>query len=140
MLPKATTNYGLRITDYELLPPQRFRSGRLWITKTQINQMADSIVKYLKANSYKLKASPIAYVRGSYLEAVKLVNKKLQVTDYGLRVTSILREEELIHLKKKGIMWMKVGLRMPTPFIVFRMKIRAMVEDEQQEKQLKLLF
>jgi len=129
------------------LPPSRFRSGRLWIKKEQINRMADNIVKYLSQRRKSVLPSEVrlpnivAYVRGSYLEAIRLANKKiLEMTEVRLPyIETIFTNDELSQLKKKGIMWMKVGLRMSTPFIIFRMKIRYMImEMENEDKQSKL--
>ncbi len=115
------------------LPPKNFRSGRLWISKEVIKEMADNISKYLYKNGNKYNTK-IAYVRGSYLEAVRIASKKS-----GIEIKEFFTDDELAQLKKKGIMWMKVGLRMPSPFIIFRMKIRYMVmEMENRGRQLKL--
>jgi hypothetical protein len=131
------------------LPPQNFRSGRSWVSKAQINQMADSIVDYLrfkisdcgfnksKIENHKSEIKALAYVRGSYLEAVREANKKLRVTDYELQVTSVLAEEELTQLKKKGIRWMKIGLRMPEAFDIFKARIRKIAK-EGESRQLTL--
>ena len=94
--------------------------------------MADSIVEYLKANSYKLKAPPIAYVRGSYLEAIRLAAKKS-----GTEIKEIFSDDELAQLKRKGIRWMKIGLRMPEAFTIFRKRIKEFIRVE-DDKQLKL--
>lgn len=102
------------------LPPQRFRSGRSWVSKEQIHQMAE-FVKHRVSNR-----KAIAYVRGAYLEVVRLAN-----------IESVLREDELKVLKKKGIRWMKVGLRMPEAFGIFQKRIIKFSKVE-NSKQLKL--
>lgn len=142
------------VPNSKSLPPQRFRSGMSWINKKQIEQMAENIVEYIKTLKHE-NIKTIAYVRGAYLEAVRIANRnlelvtrnsykdneKLQVTDYKLRITEFFSDDELAQLKKKGIMWMKVGLRMPTAFIAFRMKIKEFVKEcEREPKQLKLPF
>ena len=102
------------------LPPRNFRSGRSWVSKEQINQMANN-VRHQVSNR-----KAIAYVRGAYLEAVKLAN-----------VESVLSEAELAVLKKKGIRWMKVGLRMDEAFEIFKKRIKEFVnEDEDRQLQL----
>ncbi|MFH1565489.1 MAG: hypothetical protein ABIC82_06685 [bacterium] len=112
---------------FQKLPPANFRSGRLWITKEQIEQMADSIVDFIKTQEHK-NIKTIAYCRGSYLEAVRLASKKS-----GIEIKEIFSDDELAQLKKKGILWMKVGLRMPTPFIIFRMKIREFIKEDNDD-------
>lgn len=129
------------------LPPRRFRSGRLWVKDEQIQKMAGNITNYLNAKSQTSNKSfkAIAYVRGSYLVATKLASKKS-----GLEIKEIFTDQELKILKKKGFMWMKVGLRMPEAFKIFQKRIieftksknnnqpRAMVPAAIQGEQLKL--
>lgn len=98
------------------LPPARFRSGRNLITKDQIVQMADDV----RRQTSNRKA--IAYVRGAYLEVVRLAN-----------VESVLREEELKALKKKGIRWMKIGLRMDEAFTIFKKRIVEFSKSENKQ-------
>ncbi len=88
------------------LPPARFRSGGTLIKKDQIAQMADDVRRRVS------NRKAIAYVRGAYLEVVRLAN-----------VESVLREEDLAPLKKQGIRWMKVGLRMDEAFTIFKKRI-----------------
>lgn len=118
------------------LPPKNFRSGRSWISKVVKEEMAKNIAEYLYKNGNKYNTK-IAYVRGSYLEAVRMAAKKT-----GIEIKEFFSDDELAQLKKKGIMWMKVGLRMPTPFIIFRMKIKYMIMDirreEREDRQLTL--
>ena len=94
--------------------------------------MAESITEYLyeNGNKYDIK---IAYARGSYLEAVRLVNKKLAT-----EIKEIFTEQELAMLKKQGIRWMKVGLRMEEAFNIFKKRIKEFI-NEDEYKQLKLL-
>jgi hypothetical protein len=115
------------------LPPVRFPSGRLWISKEVIGKMADEIVKYIRVRGAKYERI-IAYTRGSYLDAVRLAVKRS-----GISIQEIFTDEELTQLKKKGILWMKVGLRMPTPFIIFRMKIKCMVSDRERDEKCEQL-
>jgi hypothetical protein len=114
------------------LPPKNFRSGRAWVSKKVKQGISEHIADYLYKNSNKYHAI-IAYARGSYLEAVRMAARKT-----GMDIKEIFSDDELTQLKKKGIMWMKVGLRMPVAFIIFRMKIRHMVMEHSQNKQLKL--
>jgi hypothetical protein len=104
--------------------------------------MADNIVAYLQPTTYlsraksrdNLQPKVIAYVRGAYLEAVRLANKKLQPTTHDPQtIIELFDDDELAQLKKKGIMWMKVGLRIPTAFIAFRIKMRCIVEDADKD-------
>jgi hypothetical protein len=122
----------------ENYPPALFRSGRTWLKKEQIGKMANNIIQYLKANSYKLKALPIAYVRGSYLEVVRLANKKLEPNTYNLNpIQEIFSDDELSQLKKRGIKWMKIGLRMPEAFEIFQKRIRD-INKESEDRQFRL--
>jgi hypothetical protein len=135
---------------WNTLPPGNFRSGRLWVRKEQIEHMADNIVEYLrfqisdcgfksKIENHTFGIKVIAYARGSYLEAVRIANKKLKSNPYNLKpIQEIFDDQELAQLQKKGIVWMKVGLRMWTAFVVFRVKIRFMVRELEEEKQLQL--
>ena len=104
------------------LPPKNFRSGRTWVSKEQINQMAGS-VKHQVSNTNR---KAIAYVRGAYLEAVRLAN-----------VESVLSEAELAPLKKKGIRWMKVGLRMDEAFTIFKRRVKEIIKND-EDRQLQL--
>jgi hypothetical protein len=126
--------------------PKTFPSGRSWISKAQIVHMADSIVEYLKSYilNHKSEINVIAYVRGSYLEAVRMANTRIltQINDAdpradqrsGSTIQEIFTDDELAQLKKKGIRWMKIGLRMPTAFIVFKMKIKYLLVDQSAKK------
>jgi len=77
------------------LPPKNFPSGRSWISKEVKIKMAKSITEYLRKNGNKYDTK-IAYVRGSYLEAVRLAVKKS-----GIKVKEIFSDDELAQLKKK---------------------------------------
>lgn len=115
------------------LPPKRFRSGSSGVTKEQIEQMADSIVEYLESRMKNQESCKvIAYVRGSYLEATRLAAKKS-----GIEIKEIFSDDELAQLKKKGIRWMKIGLRMPEAFTIFKRRIEELVKND-EEKQLSL--
>ena len=97
-------------------PPQHFRSGRTLIKKEQIVQMANNVRRRVS------NRKAIAYVRGAYLEVVRLAN-----------VESVLREEELAVLKKKGIRWMKVGLRMDEASEIFKKRIVEFSKNENKQ-------
>lgn len=112
------------------LPPKNFRSGRSWISKKVKMEMAENITKYLYGNGNKYNTK-IAYVRGSYLEAVRLASEKS-----GIKIQEIFTEEELAMLRKRGMKWMKVGLRMPEAFTIFRQRIKEFTQNE--HRQLKL--
>lgn len=115
------------------LPPKNFRSGRSWISKEVKEEMSNSIVEYLKAKKLKSYKLVIAYVRGSYLEAVRLAVKKS-----GVEIKEIFTEDELTELKSKGIMWMKVGLRMPQAFEIFQKRIIEFIKEDSPPHQLSL--
>jgi hypothetical protein len=153
-------NYRLQSKNYDSLPAKKnFRSGHMLITKAQIKNMADSIVEYITKHQSRHKVEPkiIAYVRGSYLEAIRMANSKIaqnlttalkqsssqdtaQKNAENFRLVSrkdpnnpaiieLFDDDELAQLKKKGIVWMKMGLRMSTAFIIFRLKIRHMAKN-----------
>jgi len=115
------------------LPPKNFPSGRLWISKKIIKKMTENIIKYLHQNGNKYNTK-IVYARGSYLEATKLASQKS-----GIEVREIFTENELAGLKKKGIMWMKVGLRMSESFEIFKKRIRGLARVDAR-KQLSLFL
>lgn len=112
------------------LPPQRFRSGKSWVSSKAIEKMAENIIKYLYGvrGEYDTK---VAYVRGSYLEAIRLA-----VERSGIGIKEIFTEKELTELKKKGWLWMKVGLRMPEAFKIFERRIQEFIKED--DRQLKL--
>lgn len=99
------------------LPPERFRSGRSWISKEVKQEMAKAIAEYIKENGAKYD-NIVAYVRGSYLDATRISREML-----GIEIEEIFTEDELAKLKKQGIRWMKVGLRMPEAFTIFQKRI-----------------
>jgi predicted metallo-beta-lactamase superfamily hydrolase len=154
VIPAVSENETLNPKRYTLnptrLPPKNFRSGRSWISKAVKEEMAENIEKYLKKNGNKYNTK-IAYVRGSYLEAVRMANKaisgqRIAVSEnetlnpkrYTLNpITELLAEEELSNLKKRGIRWMKIGLRMPEAFTIFQKRIRDIMKEEER-KQLQL--
>jgi len=118
------------------LPPKKFQSGRSWITKEVKQEMAKEIVEYLKKTRH-IYGRRMAYVRGSYLEAVRMANEELRMRNPELMIKEIFTEDELAELKKRGIMWMKVGLRMPEAFEIFK---KRMVEFSQEENKQLTLF
>lgn len=115
------------------LPPQRFASGQSWISKEVKQAMAKEIAEYIKktGNNYGQR---IAYARGSYLEATRIAQRMS-----GLEIKEIFMEDELTKLKKKGVMWMKVGLRMPEAFTIFQKRI-VEFSCYKDNRQLKLSF
>jgi hypothetical protein len=138
---------------------EKQRSGHPYVTKDQIDLMAAGIMTYLQSESpnrtsYIAHRKFFAYCRGSYLEAVHRANASLKskcptpsveeepatgkrsVLDVVTRkhadpIRSLLTEADLQPLKKRGIMWMKVGLRMPDAFDIFKYRIREIVRENQ---------
>jgi hypothetical protein len=150
---RSDENKSLIANSYKLkankLPPKNFRSGRSWVSKKQIEHMAEKVVDYVRTHAEKYDKI-IAYVRGSYLEAIRMANKvmsneqcvirkngKLPITNYPLPITELFTDDELAQLKKKGIRWMKVGLRMPEAFTIFKKRIRDIIR-ESENRQLTL--
>lgn len=108
------------------LPPARFSGRQSWVSKEMIGEMAKNLGIYIRQSGGKYNRI-IAYARGSYLEAVRLAG-----------IESVLREDELAILKKKGIRWMKVGLRMDEAFNIFKQRIVEFAQDNGENKQLTL--
>lgn len=114
------------------LPPRRFQSGKSWVTQKDIKQIAILVAVYFtKTRDQYIKR--IIYARGAYLEIMRLAGEMS-----GTEVEEIFSEKELTELKKKGWLWMKVGLRMPEAFEIFKKKIKESTKEE--DGQLKFNF
>ena len=133
------------IPNSRSLPPRNFRSGSSGVTKEQIEQMADNIVEFIKTKKQENIKTIVAYCRGAYLEAVNLANQELRIRNEEktiihnscFMIQSIFSDDELALLKKKGIRWMKIGLRMEEAFTIFQKRIRELLR-ENETRQLKL--
>lgn len=82
-----------------------------------IRRTAGILARYLEKTKYDY-SKRVVYARSSYLEAVELASELS-----GIRVESILTQGELVWLKRLGIRWMKIGLRMNECFTIFKRKI-----------------
>jgi hypothetical protein len=108
-------------------PPKRFRSGRSVISKKQIEKMVKDQFKILKEMSLKYDKI-LVYARGSYLKSL------LQASQISCVKTGVLLSEyELSVLKRKGILWMKMGLRMNIAFKIFSSRIVAHVNHKSEQ-------
>jgi hypothetical protein len=67
----------------------------------------------------------IAYVRGSYIESIRLAGGLA-----GVKVAEVLGEEDLDGLRHRGIRWMKVGLRMEETFSIFKQRMLELAEGQ----------
>jgi hypothetical protein len=105
------------------LPPRRFASGKSWISTEQKREMAERYALRLKREQGRYK-HVLVYARGSYLEAIRIAAR-----EYDISITELIEPSELTEFKKKGWMWMKVGLRMPEVFEVFKKRIQEIEED-----------
>ncbi|MBU3902501.1 MAG: DUF5591 domain-containing protein, partial [Candidatus Thermoplasmatota archaeon] len=79
-----------------------------------IRRTANILADYLEKtrDSYTKR---MVYARGSYLETVKMASENSSVN-----IESILTESDLVWLKRMGIKWMKIGLKMPECFSIFK--------------------
>jgi hypothetical protein len=73
----------------------------------------------------------LVYARGSYLASVQQAAERSKV-----RVMSLLTEYELSLLKRKGILWMKMGLRMRQACSVFQKRIHAIAFEKPHQMQV----
>ncbi|MEW6069324.1 MAG: DUF5591 domain-containing protein [Candidatus Thermoplasmatota archaeon] len=73
----------------------------------------------------------VAYCRGSYLESVKIASKLS-----GIEVLQILDDSNLYTLKRMGIKWMKLGLRMPEALSILEEKIVNLFASENTQAKL----
>lgn len=84
---------------------------RSWVNEAQIQRMARRYAEFLSKHypptdlpSY----SPIiVYARGAYLQAMR----RASVLS-GVPIREVLSETDLVKLRRKGMAWMKVGLRL----------------------------
>jgi hypothetical protein len=111
-----------------LYPPNNFRSGRSVISKTQLASMVQEQTKGLKILSLKYD-KVLVYARGSYLKSLQMAVRQAKV-----EVIEVLSEYELSRLKKKGIMWMKVGLRMSDAFLVLQKRLLRLAGEKEEEQ------
>jgi len=81
---------------------------------------ANILARYLEKTkeSYTKR---LVYARGSYLESVKTASAISRID-----IESILTQSDLIWLKRLGIRWMKIGLRMNECFTIFKERIVKM--------------
>jgi hypothetical protein len=105
------------------LPPRRFASGKSWISAEQKKKMATRYGVWLQNRQTRYKRV-LVYARGSYLAAVRMAEAQ-----YNIRITELLDPTELTSFKRKGWVWMKVGLRMPEVFEVFQERIQEIEEN-----------
>lgn len=91
--------------------------------RTVMGRTAEIIARYLEKtkNNYEKR---MVYARGSYLETVKMASE-----NSGVNIESILTESDLVWLKRLGIKWMKIGLRMPECFSIFRKGIIGIIDN-----------
>jgi len=89
-----------------------------------IMRNAGILTRYLeKTRNHYTKR--VVYARSSYLDTVKLASELS-----GVKVESLLRESDLVWLKRLGIKWMKIGLRMPECFSIFKKRIAEITDNE----------
>jgi len=89
-----------------------------------MGRTAEIIARYLEKtkNIYEKR---MVYARGSYLETVKMASE-----NSGVNIESILTESDLVWLKRLGIKWMKIGLKMPECFSIFKKRIAEITDNE----------
>jgi predicted RNA-binding protein len=73
----------------------------------------------------------VAYCRSSYLESVKIASKLS-----GIEVLQILNDSDLYTLKRAGIKWMKLGLRMPEAISILEKKVVNLFGSENAQAKL----
>lgn len=82
-----------------------------------IRRTANILARYLeKTKNHYTKR--LVYARSSYLECARIASELS-----GIKVESIFTESDLVWLKRLGIRWMKIGLRMNECFSIFKKRI-----------------
>jgi hypothetical protein len=89
---------------------------------TQAKQLMQMSIMYKKI---------IAYSRGSYRESTAQAAKLARVP-----LTAILNEFELSVVKRRGILWMKAGLRMREVFDIFERRMVATIDGKKEQTRI----
>jgi hypothetical protein len=117
-------------------PPKRFRSGRSVISKKQIEEMAKDQCETFKKMASRYNTI-LVYARGSYMKSLQFAEQSLYTNSCSSLGQStlifLLSEYELSCLKRNGILWMKMGLRMHKAFRVFSRRILAILNEEHEQ-------
>lgn len=98
--------------------------------RTVIKRTAMLIARYLEKTKQDY-SKRIVYARGSYLESVKIAGEIS-----GVKVDEILTPSDLMWLKKLGIKWMKIGLRMDECFTIFKKRIFEMTSNNTNQTKI----
>lgn len=98
--------------------------------RTVMGRAAEIIARYLEKtkNNYEKR---MVYARGSYLETVEMASE-----NSGVNIESILTESDLVRLKRLGIKWMKIGLKMPECFSIFKQRIAEITDNEDMQMKI----
>jgi hypothetical protein len=125
--PDAPLPSGQMHMECLFYPPKRFRSGRSVISTKQVELMSKHQGEVLKTMITQYE-NIFVYARGSYLKSLQMAAERSDV-----EIKEILSAYELSVFKKKGILWMKMGLRMPKVFRVFSRRILAIVQKNYEQ-------
>lgn len=98
---------------------------------TTIIQRTGKLIADYLIHTKDLYKNRVAYCRGSYLESVKTASKLS-----GIKVLRILDDYNLYTLKRMGIKWMKLGLRMPEVFSILEEKMVDLFNTENAQAKL----
>lgn len=88
-----------------------------------MKRTANILTRYLLKTKHEY-TNRLVYARSSYLECAKLASELS-----GINVESVLTWSDLIQLKRLGIRWMKIGLRMDECFGIFKRKFAEIVDN-----------
>ena len=115
---------GICPEEYAACETSNFKLFGGFPDRTVIGRTAEIIARYLEKtkNNYEKR---MVYARGSYLETVKMASE-----NSGVNIESILTESDLVWLKRLGIKWMKIGLKMPECFSIFKKRIAEITDNE----------
>ena len=98
--------------------------------RTVIKRTAEIIARYLIKTQQDYRKR-IVYARGSYLESMKMAGEIS-----GVSVDEILTPGDLMWLKKLGIKWMKIGLRMDECFTIFKKRIVELTRNNEMQTEI----
>jgi len=98
--------------------PPCFKLVGNWFPDKEIVSRTARLVGHYLVRTKDAYRQRIAYVRGSYIESIRLAGGLA-----GVKVAEVLSEEDLDGLRHRGIRWMKVGLRIEEAFSIFKQRM-----------------
>ncbi|MEW6069303.1 MAG: hypothetical protein AB1485_01675 [Candidatus Thermoplasmatota archaeon] len=99
-----------------------------------IRRTANILARYLEKTRERY-TKRLVYARSSYLKCVKMASELS-----GIKVESIFTESDLVRLKRLGIRWMKIGLRMDEAFTVFKRRVVELTNNKWTQTKLSMFI